>query len=816
MTKNSYLTSLVLLFFLGVLFSHPSLAASEKTAFPTDSVATAPKVVRGTIVDSIGQPVSYAHIVAFEQDKYIAGEGSDAKGAFILSIPSTEGKEIKLTVTAVGFSRYDKMLTESDYTNPLSIVLNEVHTELQEVVVEGRSFRISPRLDGYAINTQQLRQTRNNAFDLLSALPNIATHGESLKVMGKDNLLVMINKRLLRVSQEQLAVILKGYSASLVDKAEVITQPPSRYGADGNTAMIVLTMSSAFDNYFGGNVSAEGMWSSLKSSYHPFGMLMYNRGKLSMFVNPSYTYEDRSIRQNTVYRYGEIERRGQNPQRSKINMPYFHGGVQYDYNENGDVGLAVTYYGEYQNIKADEKVEFGRKAQPAAIDSTLFSEKVDNSGRQTVNVVGYWEHKLSPNGMKMWLDASYYANERKNPETYLAKMYFGDKEATAQERLSYQNDDKVNVSGGAAKLDFYTPLNKAKSAAFEAGLHLQASSTTNEKVSTQAGMQQEFTFKYNEAILTPYLSTSFTPSQKLRFALGSYFPLTRISGELKGSNEPFARNYLHLLPYLYTSYMPSPKHVLHFNYSTGIVRPSFYLLNPFVWVLNPYTTQQGNPQLAPSIKYSTSLNYTFNSQISVGAYYSYSINVISQVMKSEAETGRVLSQMRNAQNGHNLGMNASYYYNKLKWLQASVGGYFGYSRFVSKVDFLPQRQEARNWGFNVNSNWVLNEARTLTGVINFYYNSASRNVAQATNAQYSMTAGLSLFLLERKLNLQLYVIDLFTPRYKGEYFTNGMSIAYDNVTQRPTLYFTISYKFGKAAARRFSRSTSNKDVGNRF
>lgn len=66
-----------------------------------------------------------------------------------------------------------------------------------------------------------------------------------ISMIGKNGMMVMVNDRLLSLSGEDLANFLKTLNAEDLKRIEVITNPPAKYVAAGNSGIInIVTKSS--------------------------------------------------------------------------------------------------------------------------------------------------------------------------------------------------------------------------------------------------------------------------------------------------------------------------------------------------------------------------------------------------------------------------------------------------------------------------------------------------------------------------------------------------------------------------------------------
>ncbi len=332
-------------------------------------------LIVGSVKDSTHNAIPYATVSLFIKQNFLAETHTDSRGDFELKINNNTEEPYRLVVTSVGYEKYEQEFTLSDSPQRFSIMLSEVAFGLNEVIIEGKPHAVKLRFDGYSINTKDLRATRNNLYDLLISLPKIYTKGDQLSVIGKRSVLVKINNTLLRVAETQLTQVLKGYDASLVDEVNVITEPPTRYNANGETALIVVKMASEFANYIGGNVAMEVLQAKYRHMYHPYSFFVYNRDKFSSFINVAYNYEVRKASSEILYNNQTNNRQDFSTEWNKINFPFLYAGMQYDYSKLGAIGVSVNASYETQNVRTTDSIRFETIIGGNVLDSLLFAEK---------------------------------------------------------------------------------------------------------------------------------------------------------------------------------------------------------------------------------------------------------------------------------------------------------------------------------------------------------------------------------------------------------------------------------------------------------
>ena len=442
----------------------------------TDTICT----IKGTIVDESGVPLAAATIFLQENRDNVAilaHTTTNENGTFWLS--TAKGKYV-VGISYIGYLQdtIDIDLTTHSELNLDTIQLKENLNEIQSVMVQGEMVRVRTQPDGYSVNVQQLREKSNDALDLLRRIPNMRVKGENLEVIGKQDVIVKIGNVVQRVSSKEIGAVLKGYDAHLIERVEVLMQPPLRYDPTGNTAMIILHTSSFFKEYMGGVVGTELMLGEKNNNrYGGYGTLLYNRKKLFWSVSPSYNYNTSSSHEHTKYEYANRTYQNITPSSGAFDYMGARATMQYQYNTRGHIGVLAGI----NNKRLNNKFTSYDRHTPAT--ATLFN--VDNFNKYTsrkpkINATAYWEQTFGEHDNTTWLELSYYNfTERMNTD------YEGLPEGKYAPYFTYQDRDRVNVAGWALNNDYSFRLDTEGNYTLDAGLKSLWTSTANNRQHSQ-------------------------------------------------------------------------------------------------------------------------------------------------------------------------------------------------------------------------------------------------------------------------------------------------------------------------------------------
>ena len=782
--------------------------------FAQDALST----VTGTVCDSVGtlDGASVFLIRDPETQEIVSHVVSDERGRFALQVP--EGDYV-FGVSFVGYRIYHRQIRVSSPTTNLGkILLRESAEVLQTVVVQGKPIRVRMLDNGFEVNVKEMRERANDALDLLRLIPQVHVRGDLLSVVGKEKVIVKIGDVLQRMEPSEVSSALKGYDAGLIDRVEVVTHPPLRYDPDGNTAMIILHTSSVFREYMGGVIGTEEMYGQGEKNYRygGYGTLMYSHKGLFTSVSPSLHRSGSSYIEQQTYRSGERQYSVETPSSGIYGYAGLRGVLQYSYGENKLLGLALSWNRKkYDNgFNGTECVTI-----PGQRDQVIESVNTYDAKEPRLTGTAYWESAFGQRNHRVWVELSGVSLTNRSQMDFV-----GTDRTRGLPFTTYLEHNDINTSGVSLNNDYAFYLDDNHTNILEAGVKASMSATTNyrdhdSQTSGQpAAVTQENKVRWMELVLAPYVSTTLQMSDLWWVRGGVRYVGTDASLrqlEPSSSAEDVSHYSGSWLPTLHITYSPGRSHKVSLRVNSAITQPKYQDLNPFVWQTNAHTFYRGNPRLRPQVSYSSALQYAFGGSFSISGVVESGRNMISAV--STVKGDEVLTQVENAQNRLFLGLSASYYYDKLSWLSASLDGYYGRSKYTALSPLLPERTDGAEWGLNGFLSFNFNESRTWTGYVSGDYTGRTKTAVAIVKPQYSLDAGTSYSLLDRRLTLSLSGLNLFASGYRGESRREGYTIRFDNRYSYPTLYFSISYKFSNAKdSSSFRSQTATRDIERRF
>ena len=138
-------------------------------------------------------------------------------------------------------------------------------------------------------------------MEVLEKSPGISVDNDgNISLKGKQGVIVMLDGKPTYLSAADLANVLKNMPAAALDQIEIMTNPPAKYDASGNSGIINIKTKKSRSDGFNGSITAGGTMGLYKrndSWLTPVKQttslnLNYRKGKLNLFGNYNFNYRE--------------------------------------------------------------------------------------------------------------------------------------------------------------------------------------------------------------------------------------------------------------------------------------------------------------------------------------------------------------------------------------------------------------------------------------------------------------------------------------------------------------------------------------------
>ena len=597
--------------------------------------------INGNLTDAKSDPVIFANIALYNgsDSTLIKVEPSNEDGLFTFN--NIDYGRYFMKISYVGF--HDFIINEVNVDKPQinlgRLTLAESAKELQEVVVSAQRRIVEVYSDRMVFNVQgTINSAGDNGLDLLRKAPGVLLdNNDNISVLGRSGVMVYVDGKRLPLSGEELANYLQNLVSEQIDRIDIISNPGSKYEAQGNAGIIDIKLKK--DKNLGGNgnlaltaskgiqpranVSANGNFRN--KIFNSFGSLGYNYTR--SFMNMDYdSYQND---------YFITERNRIN---TKLNSVNYRAGIDFFVSKYATLGVLVT--GNKGNSSRDEKslMSLYTRTNPDKLDSTLIATNISdrNFDQHTYNI----NYALSKNQSTLNIDADFgrYLNKQ---EYYQPNNYFDPSGEVLLNSVINAMNTPSDIKIISFKTDYEKPMLFGK-----LGLGVKVSKVISDNtflyydvvdgVSNQNNSRSN-KFKYDENVYAGYLNYNAKLGEKWGISTGVRLEQTETKGDLTAFDPSLQQpavnsNYLSVFPSLGFSYQMSPINNFNFNAGRRINRPDYNVLNPFKMQVSELSFRKGNPFLKPEIVNNAELGYTLMNKYNFKVSYSRTKDQITRLI----------------------------------------------------------------------------------------------------------------------------------------------------------------------------------------
>ncbi|MGG7436545.1 TonB-dependent receptor domain-containing protein [Chryseobacterium arthrosphaerae] len=767
--------------------------------------------VEGVITDKDNKPVSETEVLITRNDTKFSAI-TDEKGLF--RIPLKENGDYLIEIIKDGIKTNSEKITVSGpYKKDIQIKEAPVtEQKIEGVTVTAKKKLFERKVDRLVFNVENSVASQGiDAMEALAKTPMVKTSDDAISIAGKSNVAVMINDRLLNLNGQELINYLKTLRSDDILKIEVITTPPARYDAEGKSGLINIILKKNTNLGWNGSLQTSGnyFWGRPTVSSRSGATFNYQGEKLSLSTNLSlgdnYWYY-------TIYNYltGTTNNNYWNRDSQNLNNYKYKGGnVKAEYKINDKNLIGINY-----NYSHSNPLETGESTSQRFNEEGLLniiSNFRNRNSRDVHNATAFYEAKLDSMGGKLNLTANMMLNnsDARNFSNTITSQTISTMANPISKYRIYSGQADLEKTFGKVKTESGLKYTKIKNDS-------EFNFFTINNGQYDLNTDRTNTFFYNEENYAAYVSTNFKISEKWDAKAGLRYEYTTLEGISMNDNTSARITYGKFFPTLYISYKPNENNSFSLNYSRRISRPYFGNLNPFKYYTSEYEYSTGNPYLLPSFSDNFELGYVLNNNLNFTLYYNYNKDNWDRIQMVDGNYRYTVA--KNFYNEDQAGLNISYNYNKLKWLESTIFVNGFYSKSKSYDPAISPAPAGYSANMNIDNNFFLNKEKTVTFMLGLWGSLPNRNGNTYYYTSASLYTGMKLAFMDKKLLLNVYLNDILnTNREKGiEYYPNyNIDYQYKGITRN--VYLSLTYKFGnnnvKGATKQVKFEESNRAGG---
>ncbi|MBL7968584.1 MAG: TonB-dependent receptor [Prolixibacteraceae bacterium] len=784
---------------------------------------SAPRIyqIKGLVADSLSNKgIPYATIsVQTPQKGVIKRVAADASGNFSFTL-DTVGK-YSVIVQSIGYVTAKKDVSLSGQTTKIDLGTIKIGTgveKIAEVAVIAQKPLVRTEVDKVIYSTEADPEAKtSNALEMLRKVPLLTVDGEdNIQLKGTSNFKILLNGKSSSMLSQNPKDVLRSLPASTIKDIEVITNPSSKYEAEGTGGIInIITTKKQIDGFMGrvsAGVDTRGGWNSglyATSKIKKFGFSVnYNYNEFRQPRSESFSSRENFL--STTNRFTETE--GTNKYSGKANMAM--GEASYEIDSLNLVSLSFWgYTGGYD-----------------ATGSTL-SRDFDTSRNLTRKFINSTIMDMTYGSLSGNID---YQRTFKKPDKTFTVSYKIDRSPRNSDNLnaingelnyqSYKQRSTNDASGTehTFQVDYYDPLTKKHQ--IEAGTkYILRQNVSNSDVLRYDYTTNQWTrdaSKINDLDYDQHIF-GFYAGYVLKLKKFSVKSGLRAEGTINDGlfksvkDTTFTNKMFNLIPYITLSQNLDKGQNLKLSYTQRLSRPGIWYLNPFVNDLDPLNISYGNPDLDAEVSHTFDFSYgkftpKYNFNLSLNS--AFTNNTIEQISTMQSNGVKVTTY-------ENIGKNqryGAYLYGMLRiktkfTLNTNIGA--NYTILESN-----DGRNLKNEGFNYNGSLNCRYTAWKNGTISAFGGVFSPRIMLQgkSSLYYYNNFSISQEMLKKKLTASVSISDPFRRRmkYEMEYDDPTFHQEMASYSYNRMLRFNLSYRFGqlKGEIKKARRGIKNEDL----
>jgi outer membrane receptor protein involved in Fe transport len=785
--------------------------------------------ITGKLVDAAnGQGLELANVALIRKsdNHTLKNVQTDLNGGF--TITGVDNGVYLLRATYVGYLTFLKdnltVSAAAHAINLANIKLSQGKSGmLKEVTITAQKSQIQLGVDKKSFNVDQsLVSQGGSATDLLTNVPSVQVDVDgNISLRGSSSVRVLINGKPSALTGGDISDILQSIPASAIETIEVITNPSSKYDAEGQSGIINIVLKKNVQKGFTGGASASvGTQNTKNATFN----LAYQNSKINVYTNYSYRKGERDgdgfVDKTTTPFTGAVQTQNQVAnQNFTFTGQNIRSGIDFNINDKTTIGFTNNI-----NLRTRDRNQNGTTL--IATGDTLL-QRIDQNNLSTGHGTNLdfsldFDHKYKKKGEELTATVGYSLDNNNNFDNFNSAYYYytlpeyvnsiQHNTTTGQNRnANFQADYTLPITNGKLEMGFRSTINNSNS-----NYVVDTLNNTNGNYDYDPFLSNRFIYKENvDALYTNYQHTFGKFSMQVGVRLEDAF----INTELQDSiNTKHKQDYFRVYPSVFLTQKFSETETLQLSYSRRVSRPRDRQLSPFIDESNRLNYSQGNPNLLPEDTHSFELsyiNYWKSVTLTSSLYYRLTLDNIQQITTplTPNNLDTTLTQFQNIKSASNAGYELIARISPLQALDLTAN----LNIYYRHIDGDPALNLATTSGYSYNGNITANIKPIKKFGIQIRADYQGKQVIPQgeMRAIYGVDGGVR-YDLTKKLNLSANVRDIFnTRKYVSDINYNSAVFTSTQLSDRRfntrTGIVTLAYRFGNNGIPQKRKADKNRD-----
>lgn len=782
--------------------------------------------LKGQVTDSKQQPLSEATILLATAETSTIAQ-TDANGQFAFDNLNEDTYHISIYALNLASKKINVKLHNDTL---IHIKMEPLRQSLQGLTVTEKKPVIVQKSDRIIFNVaNSISAAGSNGMALLSKAPGIKVSGDKISLAGKGALGIMVNGRLLHLSDKALVGFLNSFSSAGIEKIEIITHPSAKYDAEGLAGLINIVTKKSNQKGWSGSITGSVKRYFYKNQPNYKGIknyiigngslgLYYNDNNWSLYTQVNYSNGHILLGYGIDVFYDDLHWAMKDT--GEYLMPTLNvlAGADYNLTPNTTIGFSYNYTyhledgADYVKIPVYDKE--GKRDSLIKTYATYYPVAKGNA----FNL--HFIHKLNESGAKLNLNADYFNYYRHDKSYLTTKTLLNDGsisnagisrlfDTTLQNIRIYTFKADLTIPTSFAKWSFGSKLSFINNYSSIYYYHIKKKDRFYDK-----SLSNEF--RYIENTQAVY-ANGVKNINKWQISAGVRAEVTQTKAISYFEDSKVKDHYLKLFPSLSVSYKPDEKNRFSLIFNKRIHRPTFWNMNPYKTFMSAYTFVEGNPYLEPEYVTNMELSHRYKNRLTSSLFVRVINNGFARVIRA-LDTGAYhhVTTNLNFFKSYRYGWSESVSFQPTKWLENTTMASAYYTKVRSHLSYIDGIDGLGGY-VETNNTIYLNRDKTLNAFLGFWYQFSEIDHFGRSDAYYSVNAGVQWITLNKRLHLALNFNDIFQSSAFGVTTTvDGVKNRYTHFQLNSQLRLSASWYFGKKENKKVNTETSNEAERNRL
>jgi hypothetical protein len=765
--------------------------------------------ITGKVMDADNTPIFYATAALYNQSDstVVKAESTDANGLF--EIRNVSDGEYYMIVSMLGYKEYkiDAIVIPSERGAFFDIDMESDAALLSTIEIKEKMPFLEQRADKLIVNVaDNITNTSGSLIDVMRKVPGMLVINDRLTMAGAGTPTILINGK----STQYLDIqsLLRDMPGDNIKKVEIIHQPGAEYEAAGSGPILNIILKK--NSLLGTNGAVTvGVGKGELYDYNTGLNLSHYAGRLNVLGGLGYSrnaYVDEllitrrlttiSDEINGVYDQRNLDKATPSTYRANVRLDW-------DATDKHRIGLESKYYNN-SNARVSTNVTNVDLTDASQIDYRLDTDNDIDRSWTYLSVNPYYIFEIDTAGQKLEVDANFsnYKIDGVNALTTINSVT----NAIQRQRYTQPGDNKIF----ATSADYTKPLNKVLE--LKMGVKYSDASLDNDLLSEfeQDGefvnnVSQTNRFLFDETIYAGYGKLSFVNGDWSGTA-GLRYENSQSKGTSLTLDSTLTRNISQLFPSFSLSKKLGSILTSTVSYSYRIDRPRYSTLNPFIYFLDPFTAERGNPNVRPELTHSAKFTLSYEGQPFFNIEYKKSNNSIVEVTEQDPNSESAFKTDINFDN-------QTIFSGSLFFPLDFVPGLSGYGGVILTQNsynsfYLGEVFERSQFNTTAFIQAEFKLPFDINAELGGWYTSGQQEGIFNAEYLYGTSFGLSKKIMNDKGKVSIGVED-FTNRFWNASVDFQQDMDLTATWQAPTVSLRFSYKFGNQHLKSKSKTSGS-------